>query len=43
MTPKGDFLLEEEVFANSKMDKWHQLFNGVGAGRRIAPPLIGII
>jgi hypothetical protein len=25
------------------MDKWHQLFNGVGAGRRIAPPLIGII
>jgi len=41
--PEGDFLLEEEVFANSKMDKWHQLFNGVGAGRRIAPPLIGII
>jgi hypothetical protein len=43
MTPKRDFLLEEEVFANSKMDEWHQLFNGVGAGRRIAPPLIGII
>jgi hypothetical protein len=41
--PKGGLFARRGGLRYSKMDEWHQLFNGVGAGRRIAPPLIGII
>jgi len=43
MTPKGDFLLEEEVFANSKMDEWHQLFNFLMVARRRIATIMGMI